>query len=40
VLAGPGPQFLGDLPEPVELTHLSAALSGADVLLEAYVRVP
>jgi diaminohydroxyphosphoribosylaminopyrimidine deaminase/5-amino-6-(5-phosphoribosylamino)uracil reductase len=40
VLAGAGPQFLGDLPEPVELSHLTAAPSGADVLLEAYVRVP
>ena len=40
VLAGAGPQFLGDLPGPVELSHLTATPSGADVLLEAYVRVP
>ena len=40
VLAGAGPQFLGDLPGLVELSHLTAAPSGADVLLEAYVRVP
>ena len=40
VLAGAGPQFLGDLPEPVELSHLTAAVSGADVLIEAYIRVP
>ena len=40
VLAGGGPQFLGDLRGPVELSHLTAAPSGADVLLEAYVRVP
>jgi len=40
VLAGSGPHFLGDLPEPVELSHLTATPSGADVLIEAYVRVP
>ena len=40
VLAGAGPHFLGDLPQPVELSHLTATPSGADVLIEAYVRVP
>ena len=40
VVAGSGPHFLGDLPEPVALSHLTAVPSGADVLLEAYVRVP
>jgi diaminohydroxyphosphoribosylaminopyrimidine deaminase/5-amino-6-(5-phosphoribosylamino)uracil reductase len=40
VLSGSGPRFLGDLDEPVELTHLTATASGEDVLLEAYVHVP
>ena len=40
VVAGSGLHFLGDLPEPVELSHLTATPSGADVLIEAYVRVP
>lgn len=40
VLAGAGLRFLGDLPEPVELSHLTATSSGADVLVEAYIRVP
>jgi diaminohydroxyphosphoribosylaminopyrimidine deaminase / 5-amino-6-(5-phosphoribosylamino)uracil reductase len=40
VLAGSGPHFLGNLSEPVELSHLTATPSGADVLIEAYVRVP
>jgi diaminohydroxyphosphoribosylaminopyrimidine deaminase/5-amino-6-(5-phosphoribosylamino)uracil reductase len=40
VVSGSGPRFLGELPEPVELTHLTATPSGEDVLLEAYVHVP
>jgi len=40
VVSGAGPHFLGELPEPVDLSHLSAQRFGADVLLEAYVRVP
>jgi diaminohydroxyphosphoribosylaminopyrimidine deaminase/5-amino-6-(5-phosphoribosylamino)uracil reductase len=40
VVSGAGPQFLGELPEPVVLSHFSARPSGSDVLLEAYVRVP
>jgi diaminohydroxyphosphoribosylaminopyrimidine deaminase / 5-amino-6-(5-phosphoribosylamino)uracil reductase len=40
VLAGAGPRFLGDLADPVDLSHLTATPSGADVLIEAYVRVP
>jgi len=40
VVSGAGPHFLGELLEPVELSHLSARRFGADVLLEAYVRVP
>jgi diaminohydroxyphosphoribosylaminopyrimidine deaminase/5-amino-6-(5-phosphoribosylamino)uracil reductase len=40
VLVGSGPRFLGDLDEPVELSHLTATPSGEDVLLEAYVHVP
>ncbi len=40
VVSGSGPRFLGELAESVELSHLTATLSGADVLLEAYVHVP
>ena len=40
VVAGSGLRFLGDLHEPVELSHLTATHSGEDVLLEAYVHVP
>jgi diaminohydroxyphosphoribosylaminopyrimidine deaminase/5-amino-6-(5-phosphoribosylamino)uracil reductase len=40
VLSGSGPHFLGELPEPVTLSHLTAKPSGEDVLLEAYVHVP
>ena len=40
VVAGSGPHFLGELTEPVALSHLSARRSGDDVLLEAYVHVP
>jgi diaminohydroxyphosphoribosylaminopyrimidine deaminase/5-amino-6-(5-phosphoribosylamino)uracil reductase len=40
VLSGSGPRFLGELDEPVELSHLTATRSGDDVLIEAYVHVP
>ena len=40
VVSGAGPHFFGDLPEAVALSHLSVRRFGADVLLEAYVRVP
>lgn len=40
VVAGAGPRWLGDLEQPVDLSHLSATPSGEDVLLEAYVHVP
>jgi len=39
-LAGAGPRFLGDLPDAVSLTRLSARRTGGDVLLEAYVHEP
>jgi diaminohydroxyphosphoribosylaminopyrimidine deaminase / 5-amino-6-(5-phosphoribosylamino)uracil reductase len=40
VLSGSGPRFLGELEEPVALSHLTATPSGEDVLIEAYVHVP
>ena len=40
VVSGSGPRFLGELVEPVALSHLTATPSGEDVLLEAYVHVP
>jgi diaminohydroxyphosphoribosylaminopyrimidine deaminase/5-amino-6-(5-phosphoribosylamino)uracil reductase len=40
VLAGDGPQVLGDLAAPLELLHLRAEPSGEDVLLEAYLHEP
>jgi diaminohydroxyphosphoribosylaminopyrimidine deaminase/5-amino-6-(5-phosphoribosylamino)uracil reductase len=40
VVSGSGPHFLGELAEPVTLSHLSATRSGDDGLLEAYVHVP
>jgi diaminohydroxyphosphoribosylaminopyrimidine deaminase/5-amino-6-(5-phosphoribosylamino)uracil reductase len=40
VVAGSGLRFLGELAEPVALSHLTATPSGEDVLLEAYVHVP
>lgn len=39
-LAGAGPRWLGDLPEPLRLLRQSAEPSGEDVLLTAYLRVP
>jgi diaminohydroxyphosphoribosylaminopyrimidine deaminase/5-amino-6-(5-phosphoribosylamino)uracil reductase len=38
--SGSGPRFLGDLPEPLRLTHLSAEPVDADLLLTAYLREP
>jgi diaminohydroxyphosphoribosylaminopyrimidine deaminase/5-amino-6-(5-phosphoribosylamino)uracil reductase len=40
VVAGQGPHVLGELPEPIELLHLTAEPSGEDVLLEAYLHEP
>jgi diaminohydroxyphosphoribosylaminopyrimidine deaminase/5-amino-6-(5-phosphoribosylamino)uracil reductase len=40
VLSGEGPGFLGELERPLELSHLSAASSGEDVQLEAYLHEP
>jgi diaminohydroxyphosphoribosylaminopyrimidine deaminase/5-amino-6-(5-phosphoribosylamino)uracil reductase len=39
-VSGAGPRFLGDLPEPLRLLHLSAEPVGEDVLVEAYLREP
>jgi diaminohydroxyphosphoribosylaminopyrimidine deaminase/5-amino-6-(5-phosphoribosylamino)uracil reductase len=39
-IAGSGPRFLGDLPAPLRLSHLSAEPVGEDVLLTAYLREP
>ena len=39
-ISGAGPRFLGDLPEPLSLLHLSAEPVGEDVLVTAYVREP
>jgi diaminohydroxyphosphoribosylaminopyrimidine deaminase / 5-amino-6-(5-phosphoribosylamino)uracil reductase len=40
VLAGAGPDVVGGLARPLELSHLLAEASGEDVLLEAYLREP
>jgi diaminohydroxyphosphoribosylaminopyrimidine deaminase/5-amino-6-(5-phosphoribosylamino)uracil reductase len=40
VVAGAGPRFLPDLPEPLGLSRLSAEPVGEDVLLTAYVHEP
>jgi diaminohydroxyphosphoribosylaminopyrimidine deaminase/5-amino-6-(5-phosphoribosylamino)uracil reductase len=40
VVAGQGPQLLGELTAPFELLHLGAEASGEDVLLEAYLHEP
>jgi diaminohydroxyphosphoribosylaminopyrimidine deaminase/5-amino-6-(5-phosphoribosylamino)uracil reductase len=40
VVAGSGPRFLGDLPEPVRLTRFEAHTVGEDILLSAYVHSP
>jgi diaminohydroxyphosphoribosylaminopyrimidine deaminase/5-amino-6-(5-phosphoribosylamino)uracil reductase len=39
-ISGSGPRFLGDLPAPLRLLHLSAEPVGDDVLVEAYLREP
>jgi diaminohydroxyphosphoribosylaminopyrimidine deaminase/5-amino-6-(5-phosphoribosylamino)uracil reductase len=40
VLSGDGPRYLGDLEQPLELSHLSAVPSGEDIRLEAYLHEP
>ena len=40
VVAGDGPRFLDDLPEPLRLEGTSARRVGDDVLLQAYLREP
>jgi len=39
-LAGAGPRFVGDLPEPVRLLRVTAEPVGADLLVTAYLREP
>jgi hypothetical protein len=39
-IAGSGPRFLGELPEPLRLLHPSAERLGDDVLLSGYLREP
>jgi diaminohydroxyphosphoribosylaminopyrimidine deaminase/5-amino-6-(5-phosphoribosylamino)uracil reductase len=39
-LAGTGPRWLGDLPEPPAILRLGAEPSGEDVLVTAYLREP
>jgi diaminohydroxyphosphoribosylaminopyrimidine deaminase/5-amino-6-(5-phosphoribosylamino)uracil reductase len=39
-LSGAGPRFLGDLPEPLTLVHMSAERVGGDALVTAYLRAP
>jgi diaminohydroxyphosphoribosylaminopyrimidine deaminase/5-amino-6-(5-phosphoribosylamino)uracil reductase len=39
-ISGSGPHFLGDLPEPLRLLHLSGEPVGEDVLFTAYLREP
>jgi diaminohydroxyphosphoribosylaminopyrimidine deaminase/5-amino-6-(5-phosphoribosylamino)uracil reductase len=40
VVAGEGPRFVGDLPEPLQLSGMTARAVGEDVLLEGYVHEP
>ncbi len=40
LLSGDGPRFLGDLPTPMQLLHVSTRPSGSDLLIEAYLREP
>jgi diaminohydroxyphosphoribosylaminopyrimidine deaminase / 5-amino-6-(5-phosphoribosylamino)uracil reductase len=40
VVAGDGPRFVGDLPEPLQLSGMSARAVGGDVLLEGYLHEP
>ncbi|MGH3016629.1 MAG: dihydrofolate reductase family protein, partial [Gaiellaceae bacterium] len=39
-IAGAGPRFLGELPEPRRLLHTSVERLGDDVLLSGYLREP
>jgi diaminohydroxyphosphoribosylaminopyrimidine deaminase / 5-amino-6-(5-phosphoribosylamino)uracil reductase len=39
-LSGAGPRYVGELHEPLTLTHLQAEQVGADVLITAYLREP
>jgi diaminohydroxyphosphoribosylaminopyrimidine deaminase/5-amino-6-(5-phosphoribosylamino)uracil reductase len=39
-LSGAGPRFLGDLPEPLPLVHMSAERVGGDAFVTAYLRAP
>jgi diaminohydroxyphosphoribosylaminopyrimidine deaminase/5-amino-6-(5-phosphoribosylamino)uracil reductase len=39
-IAGSGQRFLGDLPEPVRLSRLTARPIGEDILLGAYIHEP
>ncbi len=39
-LSGSGPWFVGRLPEPLGLLHMTAEPSGEDVLVTAYLREP
>ena len=38
VVAGDGPRFVGELPQPLQVSGLSARTVGDDVLLEGYLR--
>jgi diaminohydroxyphosphoribosylaminopyrimidine deaminase/5-amino-6-(5-phosphoribosylamino)uracil reductase len=40
VLAGEGPHVLGELTRPLDLLHLHAEPSGADILIEGYLHEP
>ena len=40
VVAGEGPRFVGDLPEALQLSGMTARRVGEDVLLEGYLREP
>lgn len=40
MLAGAGPRLLGELPDPIPLSRLSARALGDDILLSAYVHEP
>jgi len=39
-LGGSGPRFVGELAEPLALSHLSAGTAGDDVVIEGYLREP
>ena len=40
ILAGAGPRWIGELPEPRTLLRPTAERVGEDVLVTAYLRVP